>query len=72
MKLYFVDSGLLCYLLGIRRVEHLRQHPLRGAIFKELDKYVALSGDPSGVLVYGGDASYTSRRHAVRAWWACT
>lgn len=33
-KLYFVDTGLLCYLLGIRRVEHLRHHPLRGAIFE--------------------------------------
>jgi len=33
-KLHFYDSGLLCYLLGITRSEHLREHPLRGAIFE--------------------------------------
>ncbi len=33
-KLHFFDSGLLCYLLGITRPEHLREHPLRGAIFE--------------------------------------
>ena len=33
-KVYFVDTGLLCYLLGIRRVEDLATHPLRGAIFE--------------------------------------
>ena len=35
-KLYFVDTGLLCNLLGIRRVEHLQVHPLRGAVFENL------------------------------------
>jgi uncharacterized protein len=33
-KLHFVDSGLACYLLGIRSPEQLRNHPLRGAIFE--------------------------------------
>jgi predicted AAA+ superfamily ATPase len=33
-KLHFFDSGLLCYLLGIRAPEQLRLHPLRGAIFE--------------------------------------
>ncbi|KAA0257789.1 ATP-binding protein [Deferribacter autotrophicus] len=33
-KVYFLDTGLLCYLLGIRRVEHLEIHPLKGAIFE--------------------------------------
>lgn len=33
-KLHFWDSGLLCYLLGIRDPEQLRVHPLRGAIFE--------------------------------------
>lgn len=33
-KLVFYDSGLLCYLLGIREPDQLRQHPLRGAIFE--------------------------------------
>lgn len=31
-KLYFLDTGLLCYLLGIRSPEQLAHHPLRGAI----------------------------------------
>ena len=35
-KLYFVDPGLLCYLLGIRRPEDVWNHPLRGAIFETL------------------------------------
>jgi predicted AAA+ superfamily ATPase len=33
-KLHFFDSGLVCYLLGIREKEQLRLHPLRGAIFE--------------------------------------
>ena len=33
-KLYFYDTGLLCYLLGIRRPEELHTHPLRGAVFE--------------------------------------
>jgi len=33
-KLHFFDSGLVCYLLGIRDPEHLRHHPLRGAVFE--------------------------------------
>jgi len=33
-KLYFLDSGLLCYLLRIRSSEDLRIHGLRGAVFE--------------------------------------
>ena len=33
-KLHFFDSGLVCYLLGIREPEQLHLHPLRGAIFE--------------------------------------
>ena len=33
-KLHLYDSGLLCYLLGIRRPEQLREHPLRGSVFE--------------------------------------
>lgn len=33
-KLHFFDSGLACYLLGIREPEQLCLHPLRGAIFE--------------------------------------
>ena len=33
-KLYFYDTGLACWLLGIRTPEQLRSHPLRGPIFE--------------------------------------
>lgn len=33
-KLYFVDVGLACWLLGIRSTEVLALHPLRGALFE--------------------------------------
>jgi predicted AAA+ superfamily ATPase len=33
-KLYFLDSGLLCYLLRIRSPADLRLHALRGGIFE--------------------------------------
>ena len=33
-KLYFLDSGLLCYLLRIRAPEDLRLHSSRGSIFE--------------------------------------
>jgi len=33
-KLFFVDTGLLCHLLGIRSGADLRTHPSRGAVFE--------------------------------------
>ena len=33
-KLFFLDSGLLCHVLGLRRAEDVSLHPLRGAIFE--------------------------------------
>lgn len=33
-KLYFVDVGIACWLLGIRNSETLALHPLRGALFE--------------------------------------
>lgn len=126
-KLHFLDTGLLCYLLGLRRPDDLALHPLRGAIFETfvvaelrkaflhlgqrprlffwrdsagrevdvlldlgtrrvpvevktsetvlrdavrgLDRYLDLSGDPTGVLVYGGGESFERGRHVVRSWW---
>ncbi len=35
-KLYFCDTGLICYLLGIETPEQLVTYPLRGAIFENL------------------------------------
>jgi len=129
-KLYFADTGLLCHLLGIRRVEDLVRHPLRGQIFENfvvtefrklflhagerppiffwrdshghevdllidlgrrrvpveikagstvasdfllgLDRYIAMSGDPDGILVYGGRDGYRRKSHLIRPWFQCT
>ncbi len=35
-KVYFVDSGLLCYLVGLRDIEHAAAGPMGGAIFENL------------------------------------
>lgn len=35
-KLYFCDTGLACYLIGLRAAEQLASHPLRGALFETL------------------------------------
>jgi len=49
-KIYFWDTGLLCWLLGIRSSEQLAIHALRGAIFEnyviaELSKYDYANGE---------------------------
>jgi predicted AAA+ superfamily ATPase len=51
-KLYFVDTGLACWLLGIRQSEQLSLHPSRGALFEnwvvtEFLKHRANQGQPS-------------------------
>jgi predicted AAA+ superfamily ATPase len=56
-KLHFYDSGLVCWLLGIRSVEHLRSHPLRGSIFEswvvsEVAKHRANAGERGGIYFY--------------------
>ena len=33
-KVYFYDTALVCYLLGIRNVLQLKTHPLRGSVFE--------------------------------------
>ena len=35
-KLYFIDVGLVCHLLGISTTEHLALHPLRGMLFENM------------------------------------
>jgi predicted AAA+ superfamily ATPase len=35
-KVYFTDTGLLCYLVGLRDVEHAASGPMGGAIFENL------------------------------------
>ena len=56
-KLHFYDTGLVCWLLGIRTPEHLRAHPLRGAIFEswvvdEIAKQRANLGRHGGMCYY--------------------
>ena len=50
-KLYFHDTGLLCWLLGIQTPEQLEMHPLRGPMFEtfvisELRKAFLNRGEP--------------------------
>jgi predicted AAA+ superfamily ATPase len=33
-KLYFLDTGLACYLMGIQTPEQMKTHPARGALFE--------------------------------------
>ena len=35
-KVYFYDVGLACHLLGIKNEQHIKTHPLRGAIFENM------------------------------------
>ena len=35
-KLYFVDTALVCYLLGITKAEQVDSHPLYGNLFENL------------------------------------
>lgn len=35
-KIYFSDTGLLCYLVGLRDIEHAASGPMGGAIFENL------------------------------------
>lgn len=56
-KLHFLDSGVVCSLLGIANPEQLRLHPLRGAIFEswvvaELQKSYLNRGKKPGLYHY--------------------
>ena len=56
-KLYFHDTGLACWLLGIRSSEQLRSHPLRGPIFEtwvvsEVLKHRTNQGITGGLSFY--------------------
>jgi predicted AAA+ superfamily ATPase len=56
-KLHFYDTGLVCWLLGIRNATQLRSHPLRGAIFEtwvvsEIIKHRQNQGEQRGVYYY--------------------
>ena len=56
-KLHFYDTGLVCWLLGIREPEQLRSHPLRGAIFEtwivsEIHKHRVNAAETGGLSFY--------------------
>ena len=56
-KLHFYDTGLACWLIGIRTPEQLRTHPLRGPIFEswvvsEIVKHRANMGETRGLFFY--------------------
>jgi predicted AAA+ superfamily ATPase len=56
-RLHFHDTGLVCRLLGIRSVDQLRIHPLRGAIFEtwvvsEILKHRLNRGESGGIYFY--------------------
>ncbi len=56
-KLHFYDTGLVCWLLGIRQPGQLRSHPLRGAIFEswvvsEVLKHRINRGERGGLCFY--------------------
>jgi len=56
-KLHLYDSGLACWLLGIRTPDQLRSHPLRGAIFEswvvsEIAKHRVNRGESGGLSFY--------------------
>ncbi len=56
-KLHFYDTGLVCWLLGIRDHRQLRTHPMRGAVLEtwvvsEIIKHRANDGERGGVFFY--------------------
>lgn len=56
-KLHFYDTGLACWLLGLRSPDQLRTHPLRGALFEtwvvaEIAKRRMNLGERGGLYFY--------------------
>lgn len=56
-KLYFNDVGLVCSLLGIKTLDHLTNHPLRGALFEcmvvsEIHKSMHHLGKPDKIYYW--------------------
>lgn len=64
-KLHFYDSGLVCWLLGIREPLQLSAHPLRGAIFEswaisEILKHRYAGGEQNGLYFFRDKAGLES------------
>lgn len=61
-KLHFYDTGLACWLLGIRSPEQLAAHPLRGYIFEtwcvaEIAKHNANRRVETGQMFFYGESN---------------
>jgi predicted AAA+ superfamily ATPase len=70
-KLHFYDSGLACWLLGIRDAGQLNVHPLRGAIFEswvvsEIIKNRFNHGELNGVYFFRDKAGLESDALVMR------
>jgi hypothetical protein len=62
-KLYFVDTGLLCYLLRIREPQDLTLHAARGAIYEsfvvsELVKRAVHAGEDPNLFFWRDSAGH--------------
>lgn len=77
-KLYFLDTGLACFLLGIHKSTHLRGHPLRGALFEtfavsEACKQQGHAGYPDQLWFYrdsnGNEVDLLSGHEAALSGW---
>ena len=71
-KLYFLDTGLLCALLGLRGAADLWNHPLRGALVEtfvvaELTKLFAAAEASARALFFWRDSHGTGGRRAHRS-----
>ena len=56
-KMHFYDTGLACWLLGVRSPDQLRTHPLRGPLFEswvvtEVVKHRMNAGERGGLSFY--------------------
>lgn len=56
-KVYFYDTGLVCWLLGITSAEDVAKHPMRGALFENMIVVEKLKqcfnqGKPSNIFFY--------------------
>ena len=71
-RLHFLDSGLVCYLLGIRDGATLEHHPLRGAIFESFVVGRTCQGvrrDAAGpATVFLARRHGSRNRHPDRCW----
>jgi predicted AAA+ superfamily ATPase len=64
-KLHFYDTGLACWLLGLRNTAQLDLHPLRGAIFEswvvsEITKQRYNRGESNGIYFFRDRAGLES------------